>query len=44
MRFSRTPVQHRAPPDLGANTRQVLTSALKLTAESIERLKNKAII
>jgi len=44
MRFSRTPVQHQAPPDLGAETQTVLMSELNLDEKAIQRLKKKAVI
>lgn len=44
MRFSRTPVRHQAPPELGADTEQVLADELCLDAQQIQALKKKAVI
>ncbi|MFO7748066.1 MAG: CoA transferase, partial [Orrella sp.] len=44
MRFSRTPVRHQAPPELGANTEQVLADELSLDAQQIQALKKKSVI
>lgn len=44
MRFSRTPVQHVAPPELGAHTDTVLRDELGLSAEQIAGLRARGIL
>lgn len=44
LRFSRTPVVHQAPPDLGADTEQVLTDELNLDEQQIQTLRKNAVI
>ncbi len=44
LNFSKTPVQHHSPPQLGAHTSQVLAHELHLSAEAIEDLKLSSLI
>ena len=44
LNFSATPVEHRAPPLLGAQTEAVLTSVLGCTAERIASLRAAKVI
>lgn len=44
MRFSRTPVQHVAPPELGAHTDQVLRGELGLSEAQIAGLRERGIL
>lgn len=39
MRFAKTPVEHRAPPELGADTEQVLAQELNLDKAALDALK-----
>ena len=42
--FSRTPVQHRAPPMLGEHSEQVLMDELGLTLAQIQGLRDRKIV
>ncbi len=43
-RFAKTPVEHRAPPSLGADTRQVLREHLQVNDERWEQLKRAGVV
>ena len=42
--FSRTPVEHKAPPLLGEHSEQVLMQELGLTAAQIQGLRERKIV
>lgn len=44
MRFAKTPVEHRAPPELGADTDQVLAQELNLDKTALDALKQRGVI
>ena len=44
LRFSETPVQHKAPPLLGQHTQDVIGGVLGKSAEEIERLRKAGAI
>jgi crotonobetainyl-CoA:carnitine CoA-transferase CaiB-like acyl-CoA transferase len=44
MRFAKTPVKHLAPPELGADTEQVLEQELNLDKSQLDALRQKGII
>jgi formyl-CoA transferase len=44
MRFAKTPVEHHAPPELGADTDQVLAQELNLDKAALDALKQRGVI
>ena len=44
LRFSKTPVQHRVPPALGADTADVLYTELSLSAEQFAQLHESGLV
>jgi crotonobetainyl-CoA:carnitine CoA-transferase CaiB-like acyl-CoA transferase len=44
LRFSRTPVAHRIPPALGADTAQVLASELGIDAAQYEQFQSDGLV
>ena len=44
LRFSKTPVQHRVPPALGADTADVLHTELSLSAEQFAQLHESGLV
>jgi crotonobetainyl-CoA:carnitine CoA-transferase CaiB-like acyl-CoA transferase len=44
LRFAKTPVQHRAPPSLGADTRAVLQAQLQVDDERWEELRQAGVV
>jgi crotonobetainyl-CoA:carnitine CoA-transferase CaiB-like acyl-CoA transferase len=44
LRFSRTPVEHRAPPTLGEHSAQVLGKELGIDAGRLQALRERGIV